>query len=118
MFIQGMDGRRINRDLSQTANRTRRPRPLPASVHIGRETRTMLPLCPLQKQTASYQKAANLETTTNIDHTFETIQLRQQQMGEIPKGRQFPIRKFRSNALFGIGATRNNITSQRIARTQ
>lgn len=75
----------------------------------------MLSLCPLQKQAARHQETTNMETTANINRSFEAIQLREQQMGQITKSCQFPIRKFRSNALFGIGATRNNFTSQRIA---
>lgn len=111
-----MDGAWFCGTLSQTTNRTGRSRSLSACLHIRREIGARLSLRSLQEQTAGHQKITNMEATADSDCSFETLQLCEQQMGEIAESCEFPIRQFRSNTVSGIGSTRNNFASQRIAR--
>lgn len=78
----------------------------------------MVSLCPLQGQEAGDEKTTNLEIAADFDCPFETFQFRQQQMGKIAEGRQFPVQRFRSDTVFGIGAARDNFTAQRIDRAR
>lgn len=45
------------------------------------------------------------------DHPLETFQFRQQQMGEIPEGRQLSVQEFRSNAISRIRSAGNDSAS-------
>lgn len=51
----------------------------------------MVPLRTLQRKTTSNEETSNLETTTDSDRSFETFQLCQQQMGEIPESGELSI---------------------------
>lgn len=78
----------------------------------------MVSLCALQRQETGHQEIANMEIAAHSDCASEAIQFRQQQMGQIAESGQFSVQRFRSDAISGLCAPRNDFAAQRAHGTR